>query len=220
MFLVSTFLHSPMFCLIKGRHHRHRRSDGVKGGGESHAAYQHHHRPTRSPTRTGTRMWILVNQERPCFCHPKGMKNQKRGCLATLLHIDNYFQWDQVTRIVFLSLSPKPDRFPQTTYKSVKRFAHMNSFRSIYQEKKKLSLGLLIKKGSRAKCEDPRDVVYLLLGMADNETTDLSVAYNPTVSTLFIRATRHIINKHRDLVVLATIEDGAIIQDLPSWTPD
>lgn len=71
------------------------------------------------------------------------MKNQKRECLATLLNIDNYSPWDQVTGIVFLSLSPKPDRFPRTTYKSVKRFAHMNSFRSIYQEKKISSLGLL-----------------------------------------------------------------------------
>ena len=77
MFLVSTFLHFSMFCLIKGRHHRHRRPDGVKGGRKSHAAYQHHHRPPRSPTRTGTRTWIPDNQEKPCFYHPKGMKIRK-----------------------------------------------------------------------------------------------------------------------------------------------
>ena len=96
----------------------------------------------------------------------------------------------------------------------------MNSFRSIYQEKRKSSLGLLIKEGSGAKCEDPRNLVYSLSGMADNETTDLPVGYNPPVSTLFVCATRHIIKRHRNLAVLATVEDGAIIQDLPSWTPD
>lgn len=125
------------FGLIKGRHRRHRWPDSVKGGGNLTQ------RPIKiitgplSPTRIETRTWIPVKQERPCFCHSKGMKNQKRECLATLLNIDNYFPWDQVTGIVFLSLSPKPDRFPQTTYKLVKRFAHMNSFRSIHQEKKK-----------------------------------------------------------------------------------
>lgn len=127
-----------------------------------------------------------------------------------------YFPWDQVTRIIYLSLHG----FSQTSYKPVHHFARMNSFRSIYQEKKKPPLGLLIKEGSGAKCEDPRDLVYSLLGMADHETTDLPVDYNLPVSTLFVRVTRRIINRHRDLAVLATVEDEAIIQDLPSWTPD
>lgn len=131
-----------------------------------------------------------------------------------------YFPWDQVTRIAFLSLSPQPDRFSQITHKSFLLFARMNSFRYLYPEKKKIPLGLLIKEGSGAKCADPRDLVYSLLGMADVETTDLPVDYNLPVSTLFVRATRHIIHKHRNLAVLATVEDGAIIQGLPSWTPD
>lgn len=96
----------------------------------------------------------------------------------------------------------------------------MNLFRYLSRENKKFSLGLLIKEGSGAKCADPRDFVYSLLGMADIETTDLPVDYNLPVSTLFVRATRHIIHKRRNFVVLATIEDGAFLQDLPSWTPD
>lgn len=131
-----------------------------------------------------------------------------------------YFPWDQVTRIAFLSLSPHPDRFSQITHKSFLLFARMNSFRYLYPEQKKIPLGLLMKEGSGAKCADPRDLVYSLLGMADVETTDLPVDYNPPVSTLFVRATRNIIHKHRNLAVLATVEDGAIIQNLPSWTPD
>lgn len=130
-----------------------------------------------------------------------------------------YFPWDQVARIAFLSFAPPPDRYSQT-HKALALFARMNSFRYIYQEKKKLTLGLLIKQGSGAKCADPRDLVYSLLGMADVETTDLPVDYSLPVSTLFVRATRHIIHKHRNPAVLATIEDGAIIQDLPSWVPD
>ena len=59
--------------------------------------------------------------------------------------------------------------------------------------------------------------MYSLSGMVDSETTDLPVDYNPPVSTLFVC---HNINRHRDLTVLATVEDGAMIQDLPSWTPD
>lgn len=96
----------------------------------------------------------------------------------------------------------------------------MNSFRYIYREKKKLPLGLSIKEGSGAKYTDPRDFVYSLLAMADTETTDLPVDYNLPVLTLFVRAARHIIHKHKNLSVLATVEDGTLIQGLPSWTPD
>lgn len=131
-----------------------------------------------------------------------------------------YFPWDQVTRIAFLSLSPQPDRFSQITHKSFLLFARMNSFRYAYSEEKKIPLGLLMKEGTGAKCTDPRDLVYSLLGMADVETTELPVDYNLPVSTLFVRATRHIIHKHRNLAVLATVEDGANIPNLPSWTPD
>lgn len=132
-----------------------------------------------------------------------------------------YFPWDQVTRIAFLSLAPQlAERFSQITLKSFLLFARMNSFRYLYPEQKKIPLGLLIKEGSGAKCADPRDFVYSLLGMADVETTDLPVDYNLPVSTLFVRATRHIIHKHGNLAVLATVEDGVMIQDLPSWTPD
>lgn len=84
-----------------------------------------------------------------------------------------YFQWDQVMRIAFLSLSPQPDRFSQITHKPFLLFARMNSFRYLYMypEKKRIPLGLLIKEGSGAKFADPRDLcVFIpLLGMADVE---------------------------------------------------
>lgn len=131
-----------------------------------------------------------------------------------------YFPWDQVTRIAFLSLAPQSDGYSQMPPKSFILFARINSFRYLYPEQKKIPLGLLIGEGAGAKCADPRDFVYSLLGMADVETKDLPVDFNLPVSTLFVRATRHIIHKHRNLAILATVEDGAIIQDLPSWTPD
>lgn len=109
-----------------------------------------------------------------------------------------YFPWDQVTRIAFLSLSPQPDRFSQITHKSFLLFARMNSFRYAYSEEKKIPLGLLMKEGTGAKCTDPRDLVYSLLGMADVETTELPVDYNLPVSTLFVRATRHTIQQAQE----------------------
>lgn len=63
-----------------------------------------------------------------------------------------YFPWDQVTRIAFLSFAPPPDRYSQA-HKALALFARMNSFRYIYQEKKKLALGLLIKEGSEPSAQ-------------------------------------------------------------------
>lgn len=78
----------------------------------------------------------------------------------------------------------------------------------------------MIKEGSGAKFKDPRDLVYSLLVMKDNETSHLPLDYNLRMSNLFVRITWHTINRHRNLVIFASIEDGAIIQDLPLWTAD
>lgn len=131
-----------------------------------------------------------------------------------------YFPWDQVVRVAFLSLSPNLVKFSPQTYKSLMLFARMNSFRYIYSDKKKLPLAVLLMEGSGAKCLDPRDLVYSLLGMIGENIRDLRVDYKVPIETLSIKVTRLLINRHRNLAILATIEDERLVENLPSWAPD
>lgn len=131
-----------------------------------------------------------------------------------------YFPWDQSVRVAFLSLSPDPEKSPPQTYKSCLLFGRMNSSRYIYLDKKKIPLAILLMDGSGAKCLDPRDLIYSLLGMMEDDTQDLRVDYGIPIKTLFINVTKHLINRHKNLAILATVEDERLVENLPSWTPD
>lgn len=130
-----------------------------------------------------------------------------------------HFKWDQVRRIAFLLFAPQPDGYSQMPPISFILFARMNRFDTYTRNRRKF-LELLIGEGSGAKCAHPRDFMYSLLGIADVEKKDLPVDYNLVVSTQFARAKLHIIHMHRNLAVLAAVEDVAVIQNLPSWTFD
>jgi hypothetical protein len=83
---------------------------------------------------------------------------------------------------------------------------------------------------------DPRDKVYSVLGLAqtpiDNEpdgspasngTASMRIDYSASVSEVYQRAAKYLINRDLSLDILCILpdhRDGSSSADLPSWTPD
>lgn len=131
-----------------------------------------------------------------------------------------YLPWDELMRVILLSMYPEEGRTSLLMPSAFQLFARMNEMRYAISDKKRIPLTLLLKEGSGVKCSNPRDLVYSLLGMVDDNREDLKVDYNLPVLTLFVKVTRHIIERHKNLAILATIEDEQMTDGLPSWTPD
>lgn len=131
-----------------------------------------------------------------------------------------HFPWDQVVRILFLFQTSDSAKFTARMRRTFELLGRMNSSRHLYAEQKKIPLAILLKEGSGAKCSNPRDLIYSLLGMAEEEKTAVPIDYTVPVSTLFVDTTRFLVRRHKNLAVLATIEDMRIATNLPSWTPD
>jgi Heterokaryon incompatibility protein (HET) len=87
--------------------------------------------------------------------------------------------------------------------------------------KGKLNLSLLIRVTIERFATDPRDKIYGLLGMTNNDPV-LQPDYTLSVAAVYTTATKAMLLQNRDLRVLSFLVDGDVDreQNLPSWVLD
>ncbi|KAH7144164.1 heterokaryon incompatibility protein-domain-containing protein [Dactylonectria estremocensis] len=69
---------------------------------------------------------------------------------------------------------------------------------------------------------DPRDMVYGVLGLAEDEAKMAGIEADYTIGTLevYVRATRKLIQLYGDLTPITRYHHGTPMAGLPSWVPD
>ncbi|KAF7865872.1 hypothetical protein EAF04_006037 [Stromatinia cepivora] len=80
---------------------------------------------------------------------------------------------------------------------------------------------LTVVKAKKIQSTDPRDNIYVLLGLAnDAETLDIKVDYTITPQTCFIRTCKALIHQGHLNTMLWFASRPKFLQELPSWVPD
>jgi hypothetical protein len=70
-----------------------------------------------------------------------------------------------------------------------------------------------------AKCTDPRDRLYAILGVV-KDTTDIQIDYAKSIPDVYREWAMRRINRTASLDILGACADSARENDLPSWVPD
>jgi hypothetical protein len=137
-----------------------------------------------------------------------------------------FFSQLLVGRLVVLGLF---NDYPWLTESFRGTIAHANRFNifrtRLGEDSQPLHLMEYLVLGSDYEATNPRDKVYALLGIAARNPR-FHPNYRMDVKTVFVDATRFVINESQDLAILSAVEDTrdeanlGNIDDPPSWVPD
>jgi hypothetical protein len=137
-----------------------------------------------------------------------------------------FFTLSSLSRFVLMHLMNDYPQLKSSLFKPISRAYKLSRFRSrLNNSIQPLHLMEFLSLGSGYRATNPRDKVYALLGVA-NRNSRAHPDYRLDVETVYVDATRYVINESQDLAILAVVENTrgeASLENtysLPSWVPN
>jgi Heterokaryon incompatibility protein (HET) len=143
-----------------------------------------------------------------------------------LVKASRFFATSSLSRFVLMNLMNDYPWLESSLFKPISRAYELSMFKSrLNNSIQPLHLMEFLALGSDYGATNPRDKVYALLGVA-NRNSRAHPDYRLDVETVYVDATRYVINESQDLAILAVVEDTRDeasldnINSLPSWVPN
>ncbi|TGO08957.1 hypothetical protein BTUL_0184g00040 [Botrytis tulipae] len=112
-----------------------------------------------------------------------------------------------------------PVTIPDGVFKAMRRISIINNVRTSRARGLKVRLTQLLCLDRLSFCSDPRDRIYALLGLAEDQYT-VNPDYTKPVQLVLQDAVESLIKKERSLNIICMLPKSRRMYGLPSWVPD